>query len=76
MIEKVIVCNWVEYIPSYDCLKYNHTTTASMSLSGDIFEPKVIYNILKNLLKDASKKKTFEKWGENVCTPTEIHPSH
>jgi len=39
-----------------------------MSIPGDVFEPVVIRNILKNLQKGASERKLFEKkWEENVC---------
>jgi hypothetical protein len=39
-----------------------------MSNSAEIFEPKVIYSILKGLPASESEKKTFSKWGENVCS--------
>jgi hypothetical protein len=38
-----------------------------MSISGEVFEPKVIYNILKGSLTLDSEKKSFAKWNENVC---------
>ena len=46
---------------------------SSMSISGEVFEPKVIYNILKGLRTSESEKKSFAKWNENVCTNKSIH---
>jgi hypothetical protein len=44
-----------------------------MSISGEVYEPKVIYNILKGLLTSESEKKPFAKWNENVYTRKSIH---
>jgi len=49
-------------------------SATSMSISGEVFEPKVIYSILKGLLKSESEKKSFAKWSENVRTRP-IHSS-
>lgn len=48
-----------------------------MSIPGDVFEPIVIQNILKNLQKGASERKLFEKkWEENVCLSVKEVPAH
>ena len=47
-----------------------------MSIPGDVFEPIVIRNILKNLQKGASEQKLFEKkWEENVCLSVKEVPA-
>jgi len=40
---------------------------APMSISGDIFEPAVILNILTGLQKSSEKKGFQSKWRTNVC---------
>jgi hypothetical protein len=48
-----------------------------MSIPGDVFEPIVIQNILKNLQKGASERKLFEKkWEENVCLSVKEVPAY